>query len=296
MLHAYYTICPYAPDGSGRLLAAGADLDRGVGEVLVLSGTGEVLDRFGAHPLEASFYHTGWWQTWSPDATRVYYRQGSLTRPRIVRRELATGAEEEVEGDLEGAPPAADAPLLSGLLGMLYAAGYGTMRYAPDEAPVPFGARDGHGLFSYTLDPPQALLVLSVGEILESHPDRDRLLASDRETRERLGPGEGLTLMAYCVRWAPDASRLLFYFGNHCTVGERGEPKLAYIMTADKDLKDIRMALDLSRSGLGAPAIVKANPASFMSSRNGRIVCGRVWRRYPRSRSTSLIAPENSLS
>lgn len=87
---------------------------------------------------------------------------------------------------------------------------------------------------------------MSVAEILDTHPDRDRIRASDVAIRERLGVGEGLTLMAYCVRWSPDGSRLLFYFGNHCTVAERGEPKLAYVMTADRDLSDVRVALDLS--------------------------------------------------
>lgn len=118
-LHAYYTICPYAPDGSGRILAAGADLQRGVGEVLVLAADGSVLDRFGVGPLESAFYHTGRWQTWSADATHVFYQAGALRSPRIVRRELATGREDSIKGDLEGgAPPVADAPLLSGLLGM----------------------------------------------------------------------------------------------------------------------------------------------------------------------------------
>jgi hypothetical protein len=44
-VHSYYTLCPYAPDGSGRLLLAGADLATNQGEVLILSSEGEVLDR-----------------------------------------------------------------------------------------------------------------------------------------------------------------------------------------------------------------------------------------------------------
>jgi len=250
-VHSYYTVSPYAPDGSGRVLAAGADLADGTGEVVVLSNTGEVLDRFGRHRLQTSFFHTGWWQTWSPDAHHVYFQSGPPEAPTITRRELATGREVTVDGDMEGAPPGG-VPIVSGLLGMLYAAGYGTRRYAPEQAPVPFQERDRHGLFSYTFDPPEQTLVASVAQILDAHPDRDRIAASDREVRGRLGDGEGLTLMAYCVRWSPDGSRLLFFFGNHRVVAERGEPRLSYVMTADRDLEEIRLALDLSygRPGL----------------------------------------------
>lgn len=237
-LHSYYTLSPYAPDGSGRLLASGADLDDGNAEVLILAPDGEVLDRFGEHRVDGSFWHTGWWQTWSPDARFVYYQAGSLKEPKIARRELATGAEIVVEGDLEGAPPG-KAPVLSGLLGMLYAAGYGDNHYKPDQAPVPFQARDKHGIFRYDMESQSRELVLSISDILEQHPQRDKLLASDAAR-------DGLTLMAYCVRWSPDASKFLFYFGNHCTVPERGEPRLAYIMTANADLSDLRLALDLS--------------------------------------------------
>jgi len=243
-LHSYYTLSPYAPDGSGRILAAGADLDAGTGEVLVLSGSGEVLDRFGAHPLQTSFFHTGWWQTWSADGQSVYYQAGSLREPQIARHDLGTGDEVRMDGDMEGAPK--DGPILSGLLGMLYAAGYGDNRYKPDAAPVPFQARDRHGIFSYDLDRGASHLALSIEQILDQHPDRDRIAKSDAEIRGRLGGQEGVTLMAYCVRWSPDGSRLLFYFGNHCTVAQRGEPRLAYIMTADRDLSNVQLALDLS--------------------------------------------------
>jgi hypothetical protein len=58
--------------------------------------------------------------------------------------------------------------------------------------------------------------------------------------------------MTYCVRWNRQGSRFLFYFGNHCVVKERGEPKLTYIFTADRDLRDIRLALDLS---FGPPGV-----------------------------------------
>lgn len=242
-LHSYYTLCPYAPDGSGRILAAGADLEKGTGEVLVLSSEGAVLDRFGSHALDGSFYHTGWWQTWSPDCRYVYYQAGSLREPRIGRRDLLTGADAFASGDMEGAPPTGE-PILSGLLGMLYAAGYGDGVYKPEQAPVPFQQRDRHGIFETSFDgrPPQ--LRLSVEQIVDQHPHRDKLLASDRDIRNR--HGDGLTLMAYCVRWAPDGSRFLFFFGNHCVAKERKEPKITYVMTADRSLNDIRIAMDLS--------------------------------------------------
>ncbi len=140
-IHAYYTLSPYAPDGSGRILAAGADLDRGMGDVLVLDSDGQVLDRFGNEATNAAFWHTGWWQTWSPDARYVYYQAGSLKEPAIVRRELATGHEIRIPGDMEGAPPTGE-PVVGCLMSLLYAAGYGTMVFDPSLAPVPFAARD----------------------------------------------------------------------------------------------------------------------------------------------------------
>lgn len=248
-VHGYYTLCPYAPDGSGRILVAGANLESNEGEVIILSKEGAVLDRFGSNPLHTGFYHTGWWQTWSPCARYVTFQGGTLKEPLIRRRDLLTGQDVEMEGDMEGAPPAGG-PILSGLMGMMYAAGYGGGGYQPDQAPAPFQARDQHGLFEYTLDPPKRTLRLTVQEILDSHRDRDWLLRVDREIAQRLGPGEGATLMVYCVRWSPDGSRLLFYFGNHCVDPKRGEPRIAYIMTSDRSLGQIHVAMNLSeRSG-----------------------------------------------
>ncbi|WP_168119964.1 hypothetical protein [Paenibacillus sp. HB172176] len=242
-VHSYYTISPYAPDGSGRLLLAGADLDRDTGEVLVLSKDGEVMERFGEDKLTTGFYHTGRWQTWSPDARFVYYQSGSMRQPRIVRRELATGEERSMEGDMEGAPPFGE-PILSGLLGMLYAAGYGDGMFKPEEAPVPFLQRERHGLFRCSLEDGSSKLVLSTAEILASHPHKLKLMQSDQEMKARWG--DGLTLMAYCARWSPDGERVLFFFGNHCVDRRRGEPRLTYIFTADRELKEIHLALDLS--------------------------------------------------
>lgn len=244
-VHSYYTLCPYAPDGSGRLLLAGADLDRSIGEVLILDSDGGVVDRFGENPLHTAFFHTGRWQTWSPDARYVYYQSGSLRLPTITRRELATEDEITLEGDMEGAPPDGE-PLLSGLMGMLYAAGYGTGQYRPEAAPVPFQRREDHGLFETTFDPPQRRLCLSVAEVLDRHPHRDAIWKADRDLKDRLGPDEGLTLMIYCVRWSPKGDRLLFYFGNHNVVKDRGEPRLSYVFTADRRLEELHLTVDMS--------------------------------------------------
>jgi len=238
-IHAYYTLSPYAPDGSDQILAAGANLDDGTGEVLVLDRDGAVLDRFGQEATNAAFWHTGWWQTWSPDARFVYYQAGSLQEPAIVRRELATGAEIRLAGDMEGAPPNGE-PVLGCLMSLLYAAGYGTMVFDPSLAPVPFAARDRHGVFEHSFDPASSRLALSVEEVLDRHPERDRLRALDKEI------DGGLTLMLYCIRWSPDGERFLVYFGNHCVVKERGEPKLGYVFCTDRELKDLHLAVDLS--------------------------------------------------
>src|SRR5690606_3366775 len=103
------------------------------------------------------------------------YQTGSLKQPRATRRELATGAEVTVTGDVEGIPPSGE-PAVSCPHGMLYAAGYGDGVYSPEESPVPFQARDRHGLSLVTFDPPGETLALSTQQILETHPNRDRLL------------------------------------------------------------------------------------------------------------------------
>jgi hypothetical protein len=250
-VHSYYTLCPYAPDGSGRLLLAGADLDQSVGEVLILNEKGGVIDRFGSGPIQTAFFHTGRWQTWSPDAVYVYYQSGSLQSPSITRREISTGKEVTIEGDMEGAPPDGE-PLLSGLMGMLYAAGYGSGQYQPEMSPVPFQLREDHGLFETRFDPPERCLRLSVADVLARHPHRDAIHKADLEVKDRLGSDDGLTLMVYCVRWSPDGERFLFYFGNHNVVKRRGEPRLSYVFTADRALEDIHLAIDLS---FGRPGV-----------------------------------------
>ncbi|WP_214628490.1 hypothetical protein [Paenibacillus agaridevorans] len=70
-----------------------------------------------------------------------------------------------MEGDMEGAPPFGE-PILSGLLGMLYAVGYGDGFFRPEEAPVPFMQRERHGLFRHSPDRGESDLVLSTADIL----------------------------------------------------------------------------------------------------------------------------------
>ncbi len=244
-VHSYYTLCPYAPDGSDRLLIAGADLAQDRAEVIILDADRNVIDRFGNVPITPSFWHTGLWQCWSPDGRYVYHQSGSLREPRMTRRELATGTEIELVGDMEGLPDTGE-PGISCSHGMLYAAGYGQGKYQPDQSPVPFQARDRHGISRITFEPRHEQLVLSTADILQRHPHHDQLAAADEEIRSRLGADDGLTLMTYCVRWNPQGDRFLFYFGNHCVVSERGEPRLAYVFTADRELSDLHLAVDIS--------------------------------------------------
>ncbi len=244
-VHSYYTLDPWAPDGSGRLLLAGADRDADRAEVLILGPDGDVLDRFGDVKPTGSFWHTGLWQSWGPGAAHVYYQCGSLRQPRVARRELATGRTEVIEADLEGIPPTGE-PGVSALHGLLYAAGYGDGEFRPEEAPVPFQARDRHGLSVVRFEPAETQLAISTAEMLERHPNRDRLREADRQLREKFGPGDGLTLMCYCVRWNRQGTRFLFYFGNHCVSRPRGEPRLASVWTADRDMKELHLAADFS--------------------------------------------------
>ena len=45
-VHSYYTLVPYAPDGSGRLLVSGVDLKTRLGKVCVIGADGKVEDEF----------------------------------------------------------------------------------------------------------------------------------------------------------------------------------------------------------------------------------------------------------
>ena len=151
-LHSYYTLCPYAPDDSGRILLSGTNLDTVRAEVIILSADGKVLNRFGSIPTTPSFWHTGLWQSWSPDAKMVYYQSGTLNHPNTTRYNLETGEEQTVPGEIEGMPPSGE-PAFSCSHGMLYAAGYGGNRYNPDASPVPFQSRAAHGISSSLLPP-----------------------------------------------------------------------------------------------------------------------------------------------
>ena len=241
----YYTLNPYAPDGSDRLLAAGVDLSTSQVEVLILSNTGRVLDRFHGSTVFPSVWHTGLWQSWSPDARYVYFQRGALKHRTVVRRELATGRERVVSGELEGMPASGE-PGIGCFHSMLYAAGYGDGIYKSDESPIPFQAREKHGLHWIGFEPPRYQLKLSTAALLEMHPHRDRLRDTDHQIKQRWGVDDGLTMMTYCIRWNAQGARFFLYFGNHSVVKERGEPKLSYVFTADRDLRNIRMVLDLS--------------------------------------------------
>ena len=58
-LLSYYTVCPEAPDGSGRVLLGAANLDEGKAYVAIMDGEGRLLDKFGGVPLDRNFWHTG---------------------------------------------------------------------------------------------------------------------------------------------------------------------------------------------------------------------------------------------
>ena len=249
-VHAYYTMCPYAPDGSGRILFSGADIKTGKTKIYIMSSTGELLDEFGDGLAESNFYHTGHWQTWSDDAQYVYYQGGDMINPVIHCYNIKTGEDISMCGDMEGAPPFGN-PIISGYLGMLYAAGYADGHYYAHKAPIPFEQRDKHGLFKFNVKENKCELALSVNDILKIHPCREMLMNAEKKYIEETGNTEGFTLMEYCVRWNAKGDRFLFYFGNHCVDKSRKEPKLTYVFTSDKDMKNIYMALDMSFDKFG---------------------------------------------
>ncbi|MBQ6908088.1 MAG: hypothetical protein IJQ28_06895, partial [Clostridia bacterium] len=201
-VHSYYSICPYAPDKSGRVLVSGTDLDTHKTYVYIVSSKGEVLAAIENSIAESNFYHTGCWQTWSSDAKSVYYQGGTMEQPLIYRYDIESGKTVSIKGDMEGAPPFNE-PIVSGFLGMLYAAGYADGNYYPEKAPIPFGDRDSHGLFSFDITKNEQKLLLSVNDILKIHPEREKLINLEKEYIKTSGNLEGYTLMAYCVRWNP---------------------------------------------------------------------------------------------
>lgn len=250
-VHSYYTLNPYANDGSERLLFAGADLDKKTAQIYIASKDGDLIDSFGEQPYDINFFHTGFWQIWGPDCLNVYYQKGTHTNPLIVKRELKSGIETEIEGTMEGIPPFGE-PIISGYMGMLYAAGYGDSIYKPEKSPFPFQDRNSHGLFKFELNQRKAKLIFTVNNILKKHKDIDLLQQWDTKIKKEYGINDGLTLMCYCVRWSPDGERCLFYFGNHTVARVRNEPRIGYVFTADRDFKEIHLAVDLSFGKPGA--------------------------------------------
>ena len=249
-IHSYYTTSPFAPDGSGRILLAAADLDRNAAEVMIVTDDGKILHVLPPQPLTESFWHTGFWQCWSSCGRFVYLQSGTISRPLTIRHQLSNGERVVLKGDLEGMCPYGETGY-SCYHGMLYAAGYGDGKWKPEMSPVPFLSRDEHGIFNLDFDKRETRLELSIAQLLESHPKRDHLHLEEQKLQERLGAHEGLTLMCYCVRWNPHGSRFLFYFGNHCVSKSRNEPRIAYVFTADRNLKNITLALDLSFDNFG---------------------------------------------
>lgn len=248
VIHSYYTLCPYAPDGSGRLLLAGADLERGraCGLIVEADDGATVVARSPEVDTVESFWHTGQWQSWGETSEHVYLQAGSLAEARAARWTVGSDAPlVTVDADLEGMPSTGE-PGVSAPHGMLYAAGYADHCYRPHHAPVPFQQRDRHGLSLVSFDPPSLKLELSTAAVLEGHPDRDRLRQADLEIKARFGDDDGLSLMCYCVRWNAQGTRLLFYFGNHNVYRIRDEPRLAYVFTADRRLENLQLAVDLA--------------------------------------------------
>lgn len=242
-VHAYYTICPWAPDGSGKIVFAAADLKTKTNKVYIADKDKNIITSFGEASVTSSFWHTGRFQTWSPDAKYIYYQGGSEKAPLCVKHNIETGEEIYARGNMEGAPPFGE-PIVGGAQQMLYAAGYGTGLYRPKEAPYPFGARDKHGLFRFNFKTGMEELVLSVNDCIAAHPNRDELMRLDKKMQDIFGGDYGLTLMCYCVRYNRQGTKLLFYMGNHCQA--RKEPKISYVFTCNTDFTDLHLAVNMS--------------------------------------------------
>lgn len=247
---SYYTLSPAAPDGSGRMVFAACDLAKQVCSVFIFDADGKILANFGHRKVESMFFHTGCWESWSPDSRYIYYQSGTLAKPSVSRYDTVSGKIDTVNGvDLEGAPASGE-PIICGLPGMLYGAGYGYNVYNPSLCPVPFEKRSEHGIFEFCFDGKSPRLLYSVNDFLEAHPQRERLLALDRELAEKYNRVCGLSLMAYCVRWDPAGESFLVYFGNHCVVPERNEPRISHVFTGKRGSKELSFAFDVSGRGV----------------------------------------------
>ena len=247
---SYYTLSPVAPDGSGRMVFAACDPASRVCSVYIFDADGKILANFGHRKVESMFFHTGCWESWSPDSRYIYFQSGTLAEPSVSRYEIASARIDKITGvDLEGAPSSGE-PIIGGLPGMLYGAGYGYNVYDPSLCPVPFEERGKHGIFEFGFDGAAPRLLYSVNDFLEVHPQRDELLLLDRELAEKYDRACGLSLMAYCVRWDPAGESFLVYFGNHCVVPERNEPRISHIFTGKRNSKTLEFALDVSGRGV----------------------------------------------
>lgn len=248
-ISSYYTLMPLAPDNSGRLTLAACDLKTQVCSVFILDEDGKILDNFGHRKAESMFYHTGSWESWSPDCRYIYYQSGTLTKPSVSRYDIEKKSVITLDGvDLEGAPPSGE-PILGGLPGMLYAAGYGYNVYNPSLCPISFEERDRHGIFQFGFDGKEPQLEYSINDILSFHPMKDDLLSLDRELAEKYNRVCGLSLMAYCVRFSPNGEHFLLYFGNHCVVPDRNEPRISHIFYGKRGSKELHFAIDVSGRG-----------------------------------------------
>ena len=244
-IHSYYTISPYAPDNSERVLISGADLETNKGRIYILDKNSKILDCFGENTLFSAFFHTGYWQTWSADGKKVYYQAGTPEYPKIGIYDTISGDVLTADGDMEGTPPFGN-PIVSGLMGMLYASGYADGKYHPEKSPIPFEMRSKHGIFVNDVYNNTCVLKLSIDDIIKRTGLTEKICELDNEVKARLGKNEKMTLMAYCVRWNRDGSRMLFYFGNHCTDARRKEKKVSMIFTCTKNFEELSLAIDLS--------------------------------------------------
>ena len=248
-ISSYYTLSPMAPDGSGRITLAACDLKTRICSVFILDKNGNITDNFGHRQSESMFFHTGCWESWSPDCRYIYYQSGTLTQPSVSRYDIEKKTSQTISGvDLEGAPSFGE-PILGGLPGMLYGAGYGYNVYNPSLCPIPFEERDKHGIFEFSFDGSTPKLAYSVNDFLSFHPMRDELLKLDSELKNKYNRVCGLSLMAYCVRFSPNGKHFLVYFGNHCVVPERNEPRVSHVFYGHTGSKELHFALDVSGKG-----------------------------------------------
>ena len=170
-----------------------------------------------------------------------------MLHPRVTLYDITNGRDYTIDADMEGTPSNSDR-FMYGCRDVLRR-GYADGCYHPELSPIPFAARDRHGLFRASVKENSNELVISVERLLDIHPRREELLKSDLEV------DGGLTLMVYCARYDRIGRHIMFHFGNHCTDKRRGEPKVMSLYTADCDadgnISNLHCALDMSYDGDG---------------------------------------------